>query len=102
MEVVDVSRVLSEIPEHRIELFGGSYQKARKPHRCWCCGKTIEAGAAYFKTVGKYNGEIFMVKHCRKTCECVSEMLDQNPHLGPRAFFDCANPDIPPKPTKKG
>ena len=68
------------------DLFGHSYQRARQAHSCWCCGKTINVGDRYFKTTGKLDGKIFSVKHCRVTCECTAEMLDQNPQLRPAVF----------------
>lgn len=69
------------------KLFGGGYRKARKSHVCWCCGKTIEPGEGYFSTCGNMNGSMFSVKHCRKTCECTAELLDQNPDLRPAVFY---------------
>lgn len=69
-----------------INIFGGSYQRARKDHTCWLCGDTIAKGTAYFRTSGVFDGKMFSVKHCRATCECTGEMLDQDPHLHPAVF----------------
>ena len=43
-------------------------------------------GEGYFRTTGTVGGKMFSVKHCRKTCECTAEMLDQNPQLAHRVF----------------
>lgn len=69
-----------------MNIFGGGYQRAAKAHTCWLCGETIQKGAGYFRTAGTLDGKMFSVKHCRTTCECAAEMLDQNPHLAPSVF----------------
>lgn len=68
-------------------LIGGNWQKARKEHTCWLCGETIVKGEGYYRTSGTVGGKFFSVKHCRQTCECTAEMLDQNPHLAHRVFL---------------
>lgn len=69
-----------------LKLFGFSYQRAAKDHKCWLCGDPIPKGTAYFRTAGTLDGRMFSVKHCRNKCECTAEMLDQNPHLAPAVF----------------
>jgi hypothetical protein len=76
-------------------LFGGGFQRAKKDHTCWCCGRVISKGEGYFKTTGTMNGKIFSVKHCRKTCECTAEMLDQNPDLRIYVFEPCLAEALP-------
>lgn len=72
--------MLNELPK-LITLIGGDYTRhAAKQHTCWCCGRTIEKGEAYFRTVGKAAGRVFVVKHCRSSCETAGDMLDQNPY----------------------
>lgn len=70
----------------KFEMFGGGFQRARKEHNCWCCGRKINKGEGYWKTKGKVGGRMFEVKHCRTTCECVPEILDQNPQLVRHVF----------------
>lgn len=72
--------------ESDFEMFGHTYQTARMTHNCWCCGRNIEVGECYFRTNGKLKGRMFSVKHCRSTCECTAEMLDQNPSLRVAVF----------------
>ena len=70
----------------QVNIFGGGWQRAAKEHTCWLCGETIAKGEGYFRTTGTVGGKMFSVKHCRKTCECTAEMLDQNPQLAHRVF----------------
>lgn len=69
-----------------VSLFGGGWQRARKEHTCWCCGRVIPKGEGYFRTAGTVDGRMFSVKHCRTKCECTAELLDQNPRLAPAVF----------------
>ena len=71
----------------QMNLFGGGWQRAAKAHVCWCCARTIEKGEGYFKTTGTLHGKMFSVKHCRTTCECTGEMLDQNYDLALAVFY---------------
>ena len=70
----------------QVNIFGGGWQRAAKEHTCWLCGENIAKGEGYFRTTGTVGGKMFSVKHCRKTCECTAEMLDQNPQLALRVF----------------
>lgn len=72
----------SENTYKQLELFGGGFQRARKIHECWTCGRKIQVGETYYKTNGKYDGNMFSVKHCRQTCETTPELIDQNNDLG--------------------
>ena len=71
----------------RLEMFGHRFRRARRPHKCWACGETITAGERYFVTTGKLDGAMWSVKHCRKTCECTAEMIDQNPQTWPSLLY---------------
>ena len=64
----------------RISLIGGSWQRARKEHECYCCHRTIAKGEGYFRTFGKVDGKPFTVKHCRTKCEIFADTLDQHPN----------------------
>ncbi len=70
----------------KLNLFGGGWQRANKEHVCWQCGETIAKGEGYFRTAGTVDGKMFSIKHCRKTCECTAELLDQNRDLAPLVF----------------
>lgn len=77
-----------------LDMFGHEYRKARKVHTCWTCSGTIAIGEKYFITSGKINGTMFAVKHCRKTCECTAEMIDQNPQVWPQVLHaETFNPE---------
>ncbi len=75
----------------QINLFGGGWQRANKEHVCWCCGEPIAKGEGYFRTAGTVDGRMFSIKHCRRTCECTAEMLDQNPDLARFVFNPTLN-----------
>ena len=76
----------SRVPAPKVNIFGCGWRRAAKEHTCWLCGETIAKGEGYFRTTGTVGGKMFSVKHCRKTCECTAEMLDQNPQLAHRVF----------------
>lgn len=38
--------------------------RARKPHRCVECARTIEPGEVYYRTAAKWEGDFFTVKTC--------------------------------------
>ena len=46
--------------------------KARKPHKCFLCGRNIENGEKYFRRSGKWDGDFFDECYhldCRKILE---------------------------------
>ena len=47
--------------------------KARKPHRCYECHRTIEPGMRYHRLSGKWNGDIESYSVCR-WCESIRAM----------------------------
>jgi len=49
------------------ECFTSNIIAARKPHKCCECGETIQPGAKYEKTVGKWDGRWETYKTCH-TC----------------------------------
>ena len=49
-----------------------SMRKARKPHRCSECGKTISPGDRYEHYWGKYDGEVCAID----TCAVCAEIAD--------------------------
>lgn len=79
-----------------VKIFGGGWQRAAKPHVCWLCGEIIPKGDGYFRTAGTVDGKMFSVKHCRKTCECAAEFLDQNPQHAHRVFDQAFNAEVKP------
>lgn len=51
-----------------LEFYTDEYPKARKPHTCEFCGRTIERGERYAKQTGKCDGEFFSRSLCQ-TCD---------------------------------
>ncbi len=56
-----------------MEFYNRMYLKARKPHKCEFCGRTIERGEKYSRETGKYDGDFF----CRKLCIPCERMLSK-------------------------
>lgn len=46
------------------EFYEASIVRARKPHRCECCCKTIQVGELYHYGSGKFDGDFFTSRHC--------------------------------------
>jgi hypothetical protein len=46
------------------DFYAASVVKARKPHRCCECGRSITPGTNYKYVSGKYEGEFFTCKTC--------------------------------------
>lgn len=62
-----------EIPE----FFQETRQKAKKEHICFECGAPIFQNEFYFKSTGKWNGEVSQYKQhtwCRAACTHLSKM----------------------------
>ena len=55
-----------------MEFYNEKFQKAKKPHKCDCCFKTIEIGERYCYQSGKYDGDFFTRAWCRD-CDDVCE-----------------------------
>lgn len=51
--------------------------KANKEHHCYFCGKTIEKGEQYYKSVVIYDNILYETKIC-KYCHSVSLALDMH------------------------
>lgn len=43
-------------------------RRARKPHRCEECFRTIHPGETYHRTAGSWEGDFFTVKACAHCC----------------------------------
>lgn len=43
-------------------------RKARKPHRCEECFRTIHPGETYHRTAGSWEGDFFTLKACGHCC----------------------------------
>jgi len=48
--------------------------KARKNHKCWCCGELIEKGEKYVSRFGYDEGPIKMAMHIK--CEDITKDWD--------------------------
>lgn len=51
-----------------------THPTARKTHKCYECGRRIEAGEAYERTAGKWDGEFYVFKTCEQ-CEDLRDSL---------------------------
>ncbi len=47
-----------------LDFYNHTYPKARKEHKCECCGQKIEIGQKYSYETGKYDGDMFSRKLC--------------------------------------
>ena len=61
----------------RAEVWCESTSKARKPHNCGECGRTIQQGEVYHKVWGKQDGEAFTGKWCAH-CNVAKDWLWEN------------------------
>lgn len=50
---------------------------ARKPHRCYLCGKAIEKGEKYLRRTGILEGEKFATAKMHPPCEEQTEDWDE-------------------------
>lgn len=53
-----------------------TYPKARKQHRCDGCWKAIERGEKYHRCVGKFDGEMFVLRACYR-CTALTEAIEK-------------------------
>lgn len=63
-----------------IRLISSKNIKAKKEHRCYFCGKFIEKGEQYHKSIYGYEGVIFDITYC-ECCFIVSLALDMYDYL---------------------
>lgn len=61
----------------RAEVWCESTAKARKPHTCEECGRTIQRGETYHKVWGKQEGDTFTGKWCTH-CNVAKDWLWEN------------------------
>lgn len=52
--------------------------RARKPHRCYLCGKSIEKGEKYLRRSGVEEGEGFLTAKMHPTCERLTKDWDEH------------------------
>jgi len=76
--------------EERAEAFRETHVKARKPHKCECCGRQIRTGETYLRHWSVYEGNVSNAKLCS---DCASDRAEfAAAHGGwlvhPCAFFD--------------
>lgn len=48
------------------EFYDSVVRKARKAHKCDECGKPIEPGQLYYYGSGKFDGDFYEIKECRR------------------------------------
>ncbi|MFW6226217.1 MAG: hypothetical protein ACOC3V_04610 [bacterium] len=48
-----------------VEIIYSEYRRARKPHKCFGCGETIEIGDIFLREVDKDGGTLYTVNTCR-------------------------------------
>ena len=58
------------------EFYNTSFVKARKPHRCCECCRTIEAGERYQSVTGKWEGDVDTYKTCSECLELIKQIDD--------------------------
>lgn len=59
------------------EFFNETFQKSRKEYKCCECGYEIKKGEKYWRSVGKWDGEIQVYKQhkfCRAACTHLSKL----------------------------
>ncbi len=61
-------------PDSYPEIFRVAYLKARKPHKCEDCGKTIQQGEEYEYSFQVYEGDASSTKSCL-ACAGIRESL---------------------------
>lgn len=49
-------------------------QRARKEHKCYECGRSIQVGERYIRTTGKWDGHCSQYKHCAH-CQVMLDWL---------------------------
>lgn len=54
-----------------VEAYRAVNRKARKPHKCWECHKTIEKGEVYEYSSGIFDGDPFSTKRCMDCAELI-------------------------------
>lgn len=74
----------------RADVFSETEVKARKPHKCSCCGRQIRTGETYLRHWSVYEGNVSNAKLCS---DCASDRAEfAAAHGGwlvhPCAFFD--------------
>lgn len=50
--------------------------KARRPHNCECCRRTINPGERYINIAGKWDGDFYAVKTCMG-CDSLMDLIWQ-------------------------
>jgi hypothetical protein len=61
-----------------IRVLENATRKARKPHKCWHCYRTIEAGARYGLQTNVCDGEVYTLRWHVDCDECASEYAKVN------------------------
>jgi hypothetical protein len=59
-----------------MEFFSSTMHKARKPHKCEACGKTIQPGDTYRMENGKWEGDFFTRAWCEDCCNIMDYFFD--------------------------
>jgi hypothetical protein len=59
------------------DFYNPTDRKARKPHKCYWCGETINAGDKYRAVAGFYGGEFYSRKECKKCADVLDEFYCQ-------------------------
>lgn len=54
--------------------FQGKRPKARKPHECTQCGRTVEVGEVYYRPSGVFDGRVYSLVVCLQ-CEAFAKAL---------------------------
>lgn len=52
------------------------WRHARKPHKCYLCGKEIQKGERYFYADGKADG-VFFHDHYHESCEEILSLISE-------------------------
>lgn len=85
-----------------LDFYDSTTPKARKEHICDLCGQKIQIGEKYSRFRGKYDGDMFDIKHhllceriCRAYCEWAGDKEYDNDRvqdwLHDEICYDCEN-----------
>lgn len=72
------------------EFFAEGWRRARKPHPCGECRRTIDPGESYMRSVGKINGDMSCYKVCAQ-CRAAAQWLAT---VCEGWLFDCVEEDL--------